>query len=158
MATPARRHRKFRGSPEVFAKKSRTAYAHFDSSRSETSWKWTSEYSHGSRHAYDDFEYSLWDVNAHDYRRPSNAEQEEILQKYNAQSIRYQWLFVIVSALNPPKDMPLTIGGATACFTPPPKFWMGLGLRRTECLLDGGFPTPRSPSRFPHATSWSRKD
>src|SRR6266542_1971487 len=176
MATPTRPHRRLRCSPEVSAKKSLTAYAHFDStipsplppptphpqrdvstpprmhrastlqnlqvalghatpaatqtpqvqnlqgghghttSSSGTSWKWISEYGHGSRHAYDDFEFSLWDVNAHDYRRPSKAEQEEIFQKYNAQCIRYQWPFVIVSTLNPPKDMPLTIGGATACF------------------------------------------
>ncbi len=30
MATPTRPHRKLRGSPEVVAKKSLTAYAHFD--------------------------------------------------------------------------------------------------------------------------------
>jgi hypothetical protein len=199
MATPTRPHRKLRGSPEVVAKKSLTAYAHFDfiipsplppllspkarpqpppapqpqrdvstpprmhqtstlqnlqvdfrgrghatpaatqtpqvqnlqgghghpTSSSGTSWKWISEYGHGSRHAYDDFEFSLWDVNAHDYRRPSKAEQEEISKKYNAQSIRYQWPFVIVSTLNPPKDIPLTIGGATACFVSPDTFKAG---------------------------------
>lgn len=90
-----------------------------------TSWKWISEYGHGSRHAYDDFEFSLWDVNAHDYRMPSDAESKEIFQKYNAQSIRYQWPFIIVPTLNPPKDMPLTIAGATACFVSPDTFKSG---------------------------------
>ena len=61
----------------------------------------------------------MWDVNAHDYRGPSKAEQDEIFQKYNAESARYQWPFVIFSTLNPPKVMPLTIGGATACFVSP---------------------------------------
>ena len=121
-----------RSSPGVIAKRSLTPYANFytttlppsqpKSSNYLLTWKFVSPDGHGSRHVKDDFNFDLWDSKLKEFRLPSRAEKEEILKKYEGQAIRYQWPFVIVSTLNPPQGMTLTIGGATACFVSPDTF------------------------------------
>lgn len=72
----------------------------------------------GSRHAFDDAPFSLWDDEVEEFREPSNAEIEWICARYQAVAVHVDLPDIIITTSQPPSPIPLTVACALARFLP----------------------------------------
>ena len=85
---------------------------------------WPTQAAHGSKHALDIADFSLWDSEKSDYRTPSKEQVDWIFQTYSAKSVEFLPPYFLVVTDTPalPQHggkITLTIGGAPVVFTSP---------------------------------------
>lgn len=113
---------------------------------------WVENRGYGSRHTSDVAPFTLWDSSNRDFRYPSVAEQQWIIDTFHATRVTWSWPEIIITTPVAPRPVPLTVACVAAIFTPSDDY--------RSCLsTDTDYSNPSIPDPVPkdlHLHKWER--